>query len=125
MPFSSTNPPIAIQDNGLTGSMVWRYFSTDVSSDVEWWPTSTDPFPAGYFRGCGLGGRFAVAGMKVGDPVLILASPAAVIPGQATWFTCIRSTPDQSSTVAASGWGANYDISVGGLLNSTMFTSIY
>src|SRR4051812_26703856 len=119
MAFSSSGLTSMVA-NGLTGSMTWRYMSSDIAQDIEYLPAyvpgSSDQTGLGYFRACGDGGRTASLGMKVGDPIVLVASSAALIPGQVTWMSVLRSTPDQLSTVAATGWAANYNCSVGGTI---------
>lgn len=120
MAYSSTNPPVAIMDSGITGA-VWKYTSSDVSSDIATVVGSTDANnPIGYFRAVGAGSRGGSGiGMKLGEAVLCQASSLAVIPFEAVWMTVIASTPNVLSTIAASGYSAAYDVSVGTGTNST------
>lgn len=122
MAFSSTGLT-SIVTNGLDGGpSMWLYASSDSSTDIAYTSSnSTDQTGLGYLRGVGYGGRAAgTIGLRVGDLVALVASSAAVIPGELVWLSVIRSSADQLTTSGTPTWGASYNVTLGGWGVSTL-----
>src|SRR5450755_2522504 len=125
MAFSSTGL-IGIVDNGVNGGgpSIWHYRSSDNSTDIAFTPGSTDLTGLGYLAGVGYGGRGpGTQGLRIGDLVVCVATTAALIPGETVWMSVIQSSENVLSTAKSSGFGASYDVSIGGFGNSTIATT--
>jgi hypothetical protein len=108
MAYDPSRAPVVGVDFGLTGCMQWVYRSCHNSSDVFG--------VTGFFAGCGLGGRSSnVVGMQLGDPVTVIATSAALVPGEAVLGWITASTANVTSTLSATGWNAGYDCTIGAI----------
>jgi hypothetical protein len=105
MAYSSTNPPLMIDDGlGPNCPRTFSYQSTH---------TSTEILATGFFVGVGAGSRGLYGvGMRVGDLLVNRASTDSSIGGRVTWHSVISATADQASTLASSGWVAAYNATV-------------
>ncbi len=102
--------PQLILENGFNGGgpRVWRYTSSNTSTDI----TAT-----GFFAG--MGRSFNVnapgssgVGMQVGDALLNQESAAGVRPGRCTLHGCISATLNSTRAAGVYSSTAGYDVSV-------------
>lgn len=107
MPFSSTLLR-AIHPMSLSaGGNLWTYGPTTNSS--------TEVAATGFFAGCGAGSRGGTGvGMLFGDIVLVAANTGTTFSttGKVTLHSVLKATANVASTLASSGYGAAYDVTL-------------
>lgn len=112
MSYSADTPARKILDIGFASAgSIFIYSSTHTAVEVA---------ATGFFAGAGAGGNQAYGstgtaagiGMRVGDVVLCVESSGGGTPGRATWHGVTGSTANQASTIASTGFNAQYNVTV-------------
>lgn len=92
--FSSLSPRLYVA--GTT-------YPTSAISAVGFWSGYGD---------LGRGVNHQQVGMRVGDVLLHISSTGSATPGQTSLHSVVATSANQASTVATTGWGAQYDVTV-------------
>lgn len=100
---SSSDPVLIVQGFGLGAPHVFAAQTTNVSSAI----TST-----GFWSGCAEKGRGNNFGMRLGDILFHRCSTDSATPGRVTVHSVIATSANVASTVASSGFNAQYDATV-------------
>ncbi len=110
MAFDATLLRELIPTGIVSPGNLWMYGPTTQSS--------TDCSAVGFFTACGLNSRTYSGGpIRISDPVMIVCATGSSVGttvDRVQWLVAVKSTADQASTTASTGFRTNFNVTLSG-----------